>query len=641
MKLLDLIAGLPEEQLQTLAARWHVVIDVKKRLGVAEQVARGIVLVPRWLDLRQTSAGTREALRLLAAAPKGVARESLPREVDVLLEEGFVFAVPGLNRRVCLPTAFRLQLPGSPSDSPRSARVLLQNVPEEARRELCFHHWKRLPPLPWPMLLETVLERLEDSAWVKNEIASLSDTERTLLWAVDALGGEVSAEEVLELEREPVRIAHGGAVQVPRRSAIFTLARRGVVIARQAGWIVPDEVERVVGSQRRARAGIDRQRLLMNRHMYELTPARAELSEPIGPLVVALLAGLSSVDQLPVENRGTSKTALKRVAQDLFVDPERAELLVCLARAEGILHASMPVAGVTARIWTAWRRGGAWDEAAREPDLFRPGHPMTAKATMLVREALLDTLALLPPGEFSLHADVLATACSDRRALAAQRSLSLATRAGQDVLEHVTDVARALLDRSLSFLGMVDHGRVDEGPVVRISQTARKWLEDSAEPVREESPDHDAEWLSDLRIACAPRCDVAAVIEAARYGSVWLDERRIGIELNASTLARAADHDPDLAGLRTALTALTNHIPPGLESAIHEATLERPLCLFTSASGFVAIDDPKLRNALFRDPDGADVWVGEPLREGLLVRAGVPASRVQELLTRHGARVHS
>ena len=55
----------------------------------------------------------------------------------------------------------------------------------------------------------------------------------------------------------------------------------------------------------------------------------------------------------------------------------------------------------------------------------------------------------------------------------------------------------------------------------------------------------------------------------------------------------------------------------------------------------MAIDDPKLRNALFRDPDGADVWVGELLREGLLVRAGVPASRVQELLTRHGARVHS
>jgi hypothetical protein len=639
MKLLDIIATLPPERLEDLAARWHVVIDSKKRLGVAEQVARGLVLVPRWLDLRRASEGAREALRLLAASPRGVMQESLPREVEVLIDEGFVFRVPGSTNRVALPTAFRLQLPPSPSDSPRSARILLQDVPEEARRELCFHHWKRLPPLPWPMLLETVLERLEDAAWVKSEIASLSETERTLLWAVDALGGEVSAEEVLELEREPVRIAHGGAVHVPRRSAIFTLARRGVVIARQQGWVVPDEVERVVGSQRRARAGIDRQRLLMNRHLFELTPSRAELAEPVGPLTVALLAGLSSLDQLPAESRGTSKAAVRRVAQDLFVEPERAELLVCLARAEGVLHASIPVHAVTARVWTAWRRGGAWDEAAREADLFRPGNPATAKATSLIREALLDTLALLPVTEFSLVADVLAAATSDRRALAAQRSLSLATRSGQDVLEHVTDVARVLLDRSLSWLGLVDHGRVDEGPVVRLSQAARAWLDDAGSP-NEPPPDRDAEWLASTRLACGPSCDVAAVIEAARYGSVWLDGRRIGIELRPDTLARASDHDPDLAGLRTALSSLSGQVPEALEEAIREATLERPLCMFTKVSGFVAVEDAALRAALFADPDGRDVWAGPPLTEGLLVRAGVHAARVHALLTRHGARVH-
>jgi hypothetical protein len=641
MKLLDLISGLPEAQLEELAARWHVVIDAKKRLSVAEQVARGVVLVPRWLDLGKASEGAREALRLLAAAPRGVPRESLPRDVETLIDEGFVFAAPGSSARVLLPSAFRLQLPASPSDSPRSARILLQNVPEEARRELCFHHWKRLPPLPWPMLLETVLERLEDATWVKAEITSLGETERTLLWAIDALGGEVSAEEVLELEREPMRLTHGGAVQVPRRSAIFTLARRGLVVARHEGWTVPDEVERVVGSQRRARAGMERQRLLMNRHLYELTPSRAQLAEPVGTLTVALLASLSSIDQLPVETRGSSRSAVRRVAQDLMVAAERAELLVCLARAEGILHASTPIAAVTERIWTAWRRGGAWDEAAREPDLFRPGHPMTAKATMLIRDALLDTLALLPAGEFSLTADVLAAASSDRRALAAQRSLSMATRAGRDVIEHVTDVVSILLERSLPWLGLIDAGKVDEGPVVRISQAARAWLDDTTTERSEQTPDHDGEWLGDMRIACGPRCDVAAVIEAARYGSVWLDDRRIGIELRADTLARAADHDPDLSGLRTALASLSERPPSSLEAAIRDATLERPLVQLTRASGFVSVDDAALRAALYADPDGAGVWAGPPLSEGLLVLPGVSASKVQQLLTRHGARVHA
>ena len=103
----------------------------------------------------------------------------------------------------------------------------------------------------------------------------MGEAERALLWAIDALGGEVTGEEVLELEREPVRIAHGGTVQVPRRSAIFGLARRGLVLTRAEGWVVPDEVERVVGRERRTRAGIERQRLLMSRHVHELTPARA------------------------------------------------------------------------------------------------------------------------------------------------------------------------------------------------------------------------------------------------------------------------------------------------------------------------------------------------------------------------------
>ena len=73
---------------------------------------------------------------------------SLPRDsVEWLLEQGFVFRDPARPERLAIPDAFRLQLPASPSDGPRSARIMLQSVPEEARRELCHHHLKRLPPL--------------------------------------------------------------------------------------------------------------------------------------------------------------------------------------------------------------------------------------------------------------------------------------------------------------------------------------------------------------------------------------------------------------------------------------------------------------------------------------------------------------
>src|ERR1700712_4033444 len=151
MKLLELILSLSPARIDELAARWHIAIDRKKRLTAAEQVARGMVSVPRWLEQARLSEGAREALRLLAAAPHGLALRSLPEDVHALLEQGFVYLDPQRVSRVLMPAAFRLQLPGSPSDSPRAARLLLGAVPEEARRELCQYHLSRLPPLPWPM----------------------------------------------------------------------------------------------------------------------------------------------------------------------------------------------------------------------------------------------------------------------------------------------------------------------------------------------------------------------------------------------------------------------------------------------------------------------------------------------------------
>ncbi|MDB4991361.1 MAG: hypothetical protein JWN04_6539 [Myxococcaceae bacterium] len=646
MKLLELILGLPEARIEELAARWHIAIDRKKRLTAAEQVARGMVQLPRWLEQARLSDGAREALRLLAAAPRGLALGSLPDDVHALIDQGFVYHDPQRSTRVLLPAAFRLQLPGSPSDSPRAARLLLSAVPEEARRELCQYHLARLPPLPWPMLLETALERLEDATWVKQELGKLAESERALLSAIDGAGGEAGAEEVLELSREPVRIAHGGTVQVPRRSAIFALARRGFTLARGDGWIIPDEIERVVGRERRLRAGVERQRLLMSRHVLDLTPARAELAQLPSYLTAVLLAELASHEQLPPEGRGLSRVALRRAALQLVIAPERAELLACLARADGLLYATTPLSAVSERLWNAWRRGGAWDEAAREPDMFRPGHPTTAKATQLVRESLLETLTLLPPLQFALASDVLATAASDRRAPAAQRALSLAARLGQDVVPTVAELSRAVLERSLPFLGLIDIGQIAEGTVLRLSSAARTWFDHKAadgagsEP-NEPQPRAAAEWRGERRLWCGGACSVSSVLEAARYGRAWLDDAGVSIELTDESLSRGADHDPDLAGLRAALSSLVTSVPEVLQRAIEAATAQRPLFGLARVGAFLEMADAALRRALYEDSEGAAVFAAPPLQEGLLVRAGVSESRVHALLMRHGARLYT
>jgi hypothetical protein len=105
------------------------------------------------------------------------------------------------------------------------------------------------------------------------------------------------------------------------------------------------------------------------------------------------------------------------------------------------------------------------------------------------------------------------------------------------------------------------------------------------------------------------------------------------------SLARAAEHDPDLAGLRAGLSALTAHVPAALEAAIQVATAHRPICILSPAAGFIAVDDPELLRALYNDPEGRGLWAGPPLSEGLLVRAGVSEAKLQRLLTRHGARL--
>mgnify|MGYP005813861995 CR=1 FL=1 len=74
---------------------------------------------------------------------------------------------------------------------------------------------------------------------------------------------------------------------------------------------------------------------------------------------------------------------------------------------------------------------------------------------------------------------------------------------------------------------------------------------------------------------------------------------------------------------------------------MQRASEQRPMCTFIRTSAFVEIDDAALRDAVYRDPDGAGLWAGSPLESGLLVKPGASAARVHELLTRHGARLYT
>jgi len=189
----------------------------------------------------------------------------------------------------------------------------------------------------------------------------------------------------------------------------------------------------------------------------------------------------------------------------------------------------------------------------------------------------------------------------------------------------------------------VDEGTVEAGAVVRLSGFARAALESQAREAgaRVEAPAVDAERLAPGRYTFGPQSDVAAIVEAARAGEVFSDGERVGLALRPELISRAAERDPGLLGLRVAFGALLGAIPDELDALLEAGLARLPVCGFTAAAGFVAIEDPGLRRALYEDATAKLFWAGPPLADGLLVRAGVTMGALEAVLSRHGVRFHA
>src|SRR4029078_6404016 len=81
------------------------------------------------------------------------------------------------------------------------------------------------------------------------EIEKLSATERRVLEGVEMLGGEVDTEELLELEREPLRLRTATGATPSRRGVGFAVERRGLLIPMHPNrHVVPTEVSAIISA---------------------------------------------------------------------------------------------------------------------------------------------------------------------------------------------------------------------------------------------------------------------------------------------------------------------------------------------------------------------------------------------------------
>src|SRR5262249_12513258 len=156
----------------------------------------------------------------------------VPPALQPLAERGIVFARAEGKKEVelVLPAAYLVQLRAWEGEDPRGVRALLAQAPFETVSAIAGQYLGRPATPPIALSLDAAWGVLGDPQKLEAEIEKLSPTERRVLEGVEQLGGEVDTEELLELEREPLRLRTASGATPSRRGVGFSLERRGLLI---------------------------------------------------------------------------------------------------------------------------------------------------------------------------------------------------------------------------------------------------------------------------------------------------------------------------------------------------------------------------------------------------------------------------
>lgn len=634
MRLADALAALDARSFERLCRRHRIAIDARKRLSPAEQAARQLAELPRSIDLDALPEPAQKVAWLLATAPEGAPRLELGGGVLPLLERDLVFPVPGDAARVAMPPEFRVQLPPGPGEDRASTRALLATQDAETWTALGTQLLGRRPVGPPPLWMGELLARLESPAGIDAIVSGLAPKQRRLLEAIEARGGQLETDELLELERSPIRVS---SPALPTRSASHHLSVRGLLLPRSRGlWVVPSEVAAHVGAPRRAVERAERKRLLARVAADEdLSPPRARLADDAGPAAIAVIAALRRRDALPPDGRGVRRSELKAAAAEAAVEPEAAELFAALARAAGARLEAAALADAGAVLFATWRGTDVWDEAREDPDVHRGGDTLASLATptRALREILLDLLEAMPRERFAPVDELARASVKDLRASGAARLLERAQRrVDSRVLGTAPEVSRRILLESLPRLGAADRASIDGREVVRLSARARLWLEHAPRP---QSEDH-ARWEGGGRLSVGGATRVRAVLAAAEGAEVIAAGGALTLRVDARSVASALERGASADALRARLEELSAPLDEGAERAlVGGVEANRPRLSIVAASAFVPIDEA-LRARVLAVPAMRTMFVDPSPAEGLLVREGVARADLERALASLG-----
>src|SRR5688572_6173947 len=475
LRLVEILKALPESEVESLVSRLGVRIDPAKRLDPPQQIARALVALPDLRDPSRLPHAAVELLHRIAEARGILITNALPPALQPLAERGIVFARAENKGQVelLLPAAYLVQLRAWEGEDPRGIRALLAQAPFETVSAIAGHYLGRPATPPIALSLEAGWEVLGDPQRLADEIDKLSATERRVLDGVEELGGEVDTEELLELEREPLRLRTASGATPSRRGVGFSLERRGLLIPVHPNrHVVPTEVARIIGATRNAEREARREQVKSFVKEGDHAPRRARFSQDPAPLSMALALAAREPGNEVRPGIGTPKSLVAKLATRFGREPYQLALVVALSRAVGLwdasaISASAPPGSLQLHelvrlLFIAWRRGGAWDEARSEPETLRlPPDQRDSSACGVVRELVLEALRDLGEGRWIPWKSLEGYLASDHRIPGVERLLRRwAERVGVEVPMPM-DVARRVVLESLPAIGILDLGEDD------------------------------------------------------------------------------------------------------------------------------------------------------------------------------------
>jgi hypothetical protein len=646
--------------LEGIVQRLGVRIDGAKRLDPAAQVARALVALPELRDPARLHPAAVDLLHRVAEARGSLVVPSVPPALEPLAARGLMFArSAGGLVELLLPGAYIVQLRSWEGEDPRGVRALLSQASFETTSAIAAHYLSRPATPPIALSLETAWEVLSNSTLLAEEIERLAPSEKRVLEAVEREGGEVDTEELLELEREPMRLRTATGVSPSRRGVGSALERRAFLVPVHPNrHIVPTEVSKIIGAQHRAESAARRERVKSFVLGGDHAPRRARFAQDPCPIGVGLALSARESGAEVRAGVGTPKSLIQRMGTRFGRDNAHIGLLVALSRAIGLwessaLGAASPPGSLTVgemaqTLFSAWRRGGAWDEAREDAEMLRlPPDQRDPSPVGVVRELVIDALLDLGDGWIP-WISLFGYFRTDHRMAGLRRLFRRwSDRTGAPAVDPL-DVARRIVHESLPALGVLDLGEADEledaapdSSTDELPETAKKQLEiDRAVTLRltprgrtlvgsrKASIDQTKSKFLDahvLRIGAAAR--IHAVLGLGGFVEVTRAQETLDLLVAPQTLARALSAGVEADVMRNRIEAVAE-LPDSLSKTLAQASVVLGRGTYQPCSAFLWVDDTNLREMLRTRRATADLFIDPSPPGGLIVAPVVDLERL-------------